>query len=70
MNIIRRSKLSVLLCTIAVVVFASSTFAATASKTRQLTQGEKAKVSGVILSRNGDLVRVGDKKSHEEITVS
>ena len=70
MNLIRRSKLSVLLCAIAVVVFASSTFAATASKTRQLTQGEKAKVSGVILSRDGDLVRVRDKKSREVIVVS
>jgi outer membrane protein OmpA-like peptidoglycan-associated protein len=66
-NLIRRSKLSTLLCTIAVVVFASSTFAATASKTRQLAQGEKAKVSGVILSRDGDLVRVRDKESFEVI---
>ena len=70
MNLIRRSKLSVLLCAIAVVVFASSTFAATASKTRQLTQGEKAKASGVILSRDGDLARVRDKKSLEVIMVS
>jgi outer membrane protein OmpA-like peptidoglycan-associated protein len=69
-NLIRRSKLSVLLCTIAVVVFAGSTFAATASKTRQLTQGEKTKVSGVILSRDGDLARVRDKKSLEVIMVS
>src|SRR5260370_18164168 len=69
-NLIRRSKLSVLLCAIAVVVFASSTFAATASKTRQLTQGEKAKASGVIPSRDGDLVRGRDKKSREGIVVS
>jgi outer membrane protein OmpA-like peptidoglycan-associated protein len=69
-NLIRRSKLSVLLCAIAVVVFAGSTFAATASKTRQLTQGEKTKVSGVILSRDGDLARVRDKKSLEVIIVS
>jgi hypothetical protein len=69
-NLIRRSKLSVLLCAIATVLITSTAFAATASKTRQLTEGEKAKISGVILSRNGDLVRVRDKKSHEEITVS
>ena len=69
MNLIRRSKLSALLCAIAVAVFASSAFAA-ASKTRQLTQGEKAKVLGVILSRDGDLVRVRDKKSLEVIMVS
>ena len=70
MNIARISKLSVLLCAIATVLITSTAFAATASKARQLTRGEKAKVSGVILSRNGDLVRVRDKKSHEEITVS
>jgi outer membrane protein OmpA-like peptidoglycan-associated protein len=69
-SLISRSKLSALLCTIAVVVFASSTFAATASKTRQLAQGEKAKVSGVILSRDGDLVRVREKKSQEVVAVS
>jgi hypothetical protein len=35
-----------------------------------LSQGETAKVSGVILSRNGDLIRLRDKKSQEVITVS
>ena len=70
MNIARISKLSAVLCTIATVLITRSTFAATAAKARQLSPGEKAKVSGVILSRDGDLVRVRDKKSHEEITVS
>ncbi len=69
MNLARVSKLSVLLCAIATVLITSSAFAAI-SKTRQLTPGEKAKVSGLILSRDGDLVRVRDKKSHEVITVS
>src|SRR5438876_9752613 len=69
-NIARISKLSALLCAIATVLITSSAFAATTSKARQLTPGEKAKMSGLILSRDGDLVRVRDKKSHEVITVS
>jgi hypothetical protein len=69
-NLVRISRLRALLCAIAIVLITSSVFAATTSKTRQLTQGEKAKVSGVILYRDGDLVRVRDKKSHEVITVS
>jgi len=68
-NLARVSKLSVLLCAIATVLITGSAFAAT-GKTRQLTPGEKAKMSGLILSRDGDLVRVRDKKSHEVITVS
>jgi outer membrane protein OmpA-like peptidoglycan-associated protein len=68
-NLARVSKLSALLCAIATILITSSAFAAT-GKTRQLTPGEKAKLSGLILSRDGDLVRVRDKKSHEVITVS
>jgi outer membrane protein OmpA-like peptidoglycan-associated protein len=69
-NFARLSKLSALLCAIATVLITSSAFAATTSKTHQLTPGEKAKMSGLIVSRDGDLVRVRDKKSHEVITVS
>jgi outer membrane protein OmpA-like peptidoglycan-associated protein len=69
-NLARISKLNALLCAITAVLITSSAFAATAGKTRQLTPGEKAKMSGLILSRDGDLVRVRDKKSHEVITVS
>jgi outer membrane protein OmpA-like peptidoglycan-associated protein len=61
---------SALLLAIAVIPFTSATFAATTSKTRQFSQGEKAKVSGEILSRDGDLIRVRDKKSGEVIAVS
>jgi len=68
-NLVRVSKLSTLLCAIATILITSSAFAAT-GKTRQLTPGEKAKMSGLILSRDGDLVRVRDKKSHDVITVS
>jgi outer membrane protein OmpA-like peptidoglycan-associated protein len=69
-NIARASKLSALLCAIATILIASSAFADDAGKTHQLTPGQKAKMSGLILSRDGDLVRVRDKKSHEVITVS
>ena len=70
MNLARLSKLSALLCAIATVLITSSALAATTSKTHQLTPGEKAKMSGLIVSRDGDLVRVRDKKSHEVITVN
>jgi outer membrane protein OmpA-like peptidoglycan-associated protein len=69
-NLARISKLSALLCAIATVLITSSAFAATTNKTRQLTPGKKAKMSGLIVSRDGDLVRVRDKKSHEVITVN
>jgi outer membrane protein OmpA-like peptidoglycan-associated protein len=68
-NLARVSKLSALRCAIATILITSGALAATAN-THQLTPGEKAKMSGLILSRDGDLVRVRDKKSHEEITVS
>ena len=70
MNIARTSKLSAVLCAIATILIASSAFADDAGKTHQLTPGQKAKMSGLILSRDGDLVRVREKKSHEVITVS
>jgi outer membrane protein OmpA-like peptidoglycan-associated protein len=69
-NLARVSKLSAFLCAIATFLITSSAFAVTPSKTRQFAQGEKAKVSGVILSRDGDLIRARDKKSREVITVS
>jgi outer membrane protein OmpA-like peptidoglycan-associated protein len=69
-NLARISKLSALRCVIATVLITSSAFAATTSTAHQLTPGEKAKMSGLIVSRDGDLVRVRDKKSHEVITVS
>ena len=61
---LRRWKLSLF-----VFVSAGILLAATAAKAGQPSPGEKAKVSGVILSRDGDLIRVRDK-SHEVITVS
>jgi outer membrane protein OmpA-like peptidoglycan-associated protein len=69
-NLVRISKLRALLCAIAIVLITSSAFAATTNKTRQFVQGEKAKVSGLIVSRDGDLARIRDKKSGEVIVVS
>jgi len=66
---IREWKLSVLFYASAVILLASLTYAAT-NQTRQLTAGDKAKVTGSILSRNGELVRVRDKKSGEVVVVN
>jgi outer membrane protein OmpA-like peptidoglycan-associated protein len=43
---------------------------AVARETRQLPAGEKATVTGAILARDGDLIRVLDKKSSEIVVVS
>lgn len=51
------------------VVFANHALAASAVKARQLSQGESAGVSGLILSRDGDLIRVRDKKSSEVVVI-
>jgi outer membrane protein OmpA-like peptidoglycan-associated protein len=68
-NLARISKLSALLCAILTILITNSALAAT-GKTRQLTPGEKAKVSGLIVSREGDLVRIRDKNSGEVMVVS
>jgi outer membrane protein OmpA-like peptidoglycan-associated protein len=62
-------KRNVLLCASSALLLAALAFAF-ANKTRQLTAGEKAKVTGAILSRDGDLVRVLDKKSGEVVVVN
>jgi outer membrane protein OmpA-like peptidoglycan-associated protein len=62
-------KLNVLFCASAAILLAGITYAA-ANKTRQFAAGDKAKVAGSILSRNGDLVRVRDKKSGEVVVVN
>ena len=70
MNSVRISTFSALLCTIAIVLITGAAFAAPTNKTRHFVQGEKAKVSGLIVSRDGDLVRIRDKQSHEVIAVN
>jgi len=61
---IRKWKRNVLLCTGSALLFAALASAA-AHETRQLAAGEKATVTGAILSRDGDLIRILDKKSND-----
>jgi outer membrane protein OmpA-like peptidoglycan-associated protein len=66
---IREWKRNVLLCAGSVLLLAALGFGAT-HETRQLAAGEKATVTGAILSRDGDLIRILDKKSSEVVVVS
>ena len=60
---------NVLLCTGSALLLAALAFAA-AHETRQLAAGEKATVTGAILSRDGDLIRILDKKSNDFVVVN
>jgi outer membrane protein OmpA-like peptidoglycan-associated protein len=60
---VRKWKPTILACAIVAIVLANLTFAAAATKTRRFADGEKVSVSGPILSRDGDLVRIRDKNS-------
>lgn len=51
------------------ILFANHALADPSGKARQFSEGEKAKVSGLILARDGDLIRVHDKQSGEEIVL-
>src|SRR6202041_339420 len=62
-------KRNVLLCAGSALVLVALGFAA-AHETRQLGAGEKATVTGAILSRDGDLIWVLDKKSSEIVVVN
>src|SRR4029077_14853339 len=53
----------------AIILVTNQALAASAGKTRQLSQGESAKVSGLILSRDGELIRGHDKKSGEVLVI-
>jgi outer membrane protein OmpA-like peptidoglycan-associated protein len=53
----------------AVILRVNHALANSAGKVRQLSQSESAKVSGLILSRDGELIRVHDKKSGEVVVV-
>jgi len=54
----------------AVILVTNHALATSAGKERQLSQGKSAKVSGLILSRDGDLIRVHDKKSGEVVVIT
>jgi outer membrane protein OmpA-like peptidoglycan-associated protein len=59
-----------LLCYASIVIlFGSLTFSAT-TKTNQVATGERAKIAGSILSRNGDLIRIHEDNSNEQIIVA
>jgi outer membrane protein OmpA-like peptidoglycan-associated protein len=52
------------------IAFASGIVHAETRPSRQIPSGEKAKVTGTILSRHGDLVMVREKKSGERVFVN
>ena len=52
-----------------VFLLASCAIAATTDQVHPLSSGEKARVTGMILTRDGDLIRLRDKKSGEVIVV-
>jgi outer membrane protein OmpA-like peptidoglycan-associated protein len=54
----------------AVILVTNHALATSPGKERQLPQGKSAKVSGLILSRDGDLIRVHDKKSGEVVVIT
>lgn len=62
-------KRNVLLCASAAIFLTALAFALT-HKTVQLAAGENAKVRGTILSRDGDLMRVLDKRSGDIVVVN
>ena len=66
---IRKWKRNVLLCAGSALLLVALGFAA-AHETRQLATGEKATVTGAILTRDGDLIRVLDKKSSKVVVVN
>jgi hypothetical protein len=63
---IRKRKRNVLLCAGSALLLAAPAFAA-AHETRQLTAGEKATVTGAILSRDGDLIRIPTPSTRRRI---
>src|SRR5580698_6070862 len=61
-------KLKVMYVATCVMLFASLMNAAT--PTRQIPAGKKAKVNGTIVSRNGDMVNVKEKKGGQVVIVN
>ncbi len=58
-----------LCCVLSVVLLETLPYAA-ATSTSDMTAGEKVKVTGLILSRNGDTIRIKDKKSGQFVVVN
>jgi outer membrane protein OmpA-like peptidoglycan-associated protein len=61
--------ISSLCCAISVVLLGTLLFAASAD-TSGISNGAKAKVTGLILSRDGDMIRIKDKKSGAIVVVN
>jgi len=61
--------LTVFVYACAVIPLANHVLAANPGKTRQLFQGESTKVSGSIVGRDGDLIRIREKKSGDLVVI-
>jgi len=61
--------LSLIVYGCAAILLGNHALAANSGKSRQISQGEAAKISGLILARDGDLIRVREKKSGEVVVV-
>jgi len=62
-------KMSVLCCAGCLVLLGSLTYASTPGRP-QITADQKSKVTGTIVSRNGDFVKVKEKKTGQVVVVS
>ena len=67
---IRNWKSNVLAQVIGTILLANFNVAAASSQAVQIAPGSKARVEGSILSRNGDLVRIREKKSGSVVVVN
>ena len=67
---IRKWKSNVLAQVIGAILLANFTFAAANSETLQIAAGNKAKVKGSIVSRDGDLIRVREKNPSTVVVVN
>ena len=65
----KKWKTVVLGCALAVVMVGGLTYAGTTG-TPQITADQKSKVTGTIVSRNGDFVKVKDKKSGQTVVIA
>lgn len=67
---IHNSKLGMLFAAGTAILLTSFMFAAVTNKSRPLSVGDKARVTGSILSRDGDVIRVRDKTTNEVVVVN
>src|SRR5208283_221895 len=65
----KKWKTAILGCALSVALLGGQTGAAAAGRP-QITADQKSKITGTIVSRNGDLVKVKDKKSGQNVVIS